>query len=241
MVALADIESVARRAYADLIGMARDMWPVLLTLCALYVLAVMGYFALPLLVDTKLGETVLRLLDFIGVTAIAAPYYIALHRYVAFGEARWLPRAGAYMEALPYIAYASFLETMWFAPMIAAEILDAFGADVLSDVALGLGFFASWAIAASLSTLLPMAALNPRRASAARAFAQVRGRFWYVFAATNGPASPAVFALVILANGAGLRTIGAVPFAILGLAAMLMLQLTPLAVATRLWQRLEAR
>lgn len=241
MVALADIESIARRAYADLIGMARDMWPVLLTLCALYVLGLMACLGLPMLVDTGLGKLALRLLGLMGVSALAAPYYIALHRYVAFGDRQWLPPAGAYTEALPYIAYASFLETMWFTPGLVAEVAGAAGAYGVALAAGTFGVFLSWASAAALSTLLPMAALDPRRATAARALAQVRGRFWYVFTATNGPASPAVFALVILGNGAAMHTIGVLPFFILGAAALLMLQLVPLAVATRLYQRLEAR
>ena len=240
MTALRNIGSIARTAYLDLAALVRQMWPVLLAIAALYVAAVMAYFSVSLLVGTGLGRVVMRMLVFIGCAAVTAPCFVALHRFVAFREVRWLPPADAYRHARVYIGWIGLSVAMWFAPLIAAIALDGAGLTALGGL-LGLGgLLAVWSLMVRLTTLWPMAALEPGRASLSRALEQSRGHFWMIFAATNGPASPAFFALILIGRAAAQHAIGALPFWLLAMSAMLSLQIVLLAVGTRLYQRFSA-
>ena len=127
MTALRDIGGIARIAFLDLAAVVREMWPVLLAIAALYIGTVMVYFSLPYLVGTGLGRAVIRMLVLIGGVAITAPGFVALHRFVAFGEVRWLPSATAYADAQIYIAWVGLSVALWFAPLLIAIGLDDLG------------------------------------------------------------------------------------------------------------------
>jgi hypothetical protein len=236
-----DIATLYGSAYADLGRLASGMWPTLAILSVLYLVAAAGWFAAPLLVATPLGLIVLRMLLFIGIAWLAAPFYVALHRFVAFGEVRWFPwhrDAGA--PTAIYSGWAGVTVALWFAPLVAAEIYATFGMSISGVVCAGLGLVTVWVLRVRLTTLLPMAALAPDRASLARALTHTRHRFWATTFAVHGPTLPAWAALMIVCQAAQLRTIDALPWMALACSALLAVQLVPLIVGTRLYQRYSA-
>jgi hypothetical protein len=237
LTALKTLADIYRTAYADLVAIAREMWPVLLVLSALFVATTMGYFMAPLLVSTWLGKVILRMLLLIGCAYVAAPHYVALHRFVAFGEIRWIPDRRDYNDSLVYLSWAGISLMLWFAPLICNEVLVGLGLDGIGAFAAIVGLIAIWVLMVRLTTLLPLAALEPRRATWQRALEMSRWRFWFFFIASNGAAIPAMVALFALARAAATKSIAALPFMALAIAALLILQLIPLAVGTRLYQR----
>ena len=241
MTVLRDIGDAWSAAYADLMRMAREMWPVLLMLCGLYLITAMAWFALPMLVNTLTGKMVMRYLVLVGSAFIAAPYFIALHRFVAFGETQWFPTHEAYGAATAtYTAWAAVTQLLCFAPLLFFALLSRLG---LSPEMAGLPVLAmliiAWWLLVRLTTLLPMAALDPQRANWQQALDHSRGRFWFIFAATTTVASPAYLTLMILGRAAATRSIGELPFFALSLASLLALQLLPLSIGTRFYKRVR--
>lgn len=230
-----DFLAQTRLAYADLARIARDMWPVLLILAAMYFVCTMGWFLAPALVGTWIGRFILRMLIFIGVGWITTPYYIALHRFVQTGEVRWIPSRQSYGDASHvYFGWSALVVMMWFTPMIGREVIDAF-VPPFGGVFLLVALVALFMILARLTTLLPAAALDPARAGWKQAMDDSRGRAWSFFLQTAGAASPVMIVLVVLGQAAGQRTIEALPFFILAVPSLLALQLIPLAAGTRLY------
>ena len=227
-------------AYTDLVRIVREMYPVLVILCALFLVTAMGWLSLPLLVNTGLGRMVMRYLLLVGCAYMAAPYYVALHRFVVIGEVRWIPRRDANGPASDiYLAWAAYSQLILIAPVLLFSLFDDLGLRGLGALLSLLLQLGSWVVLVRTATLLPMAALSPTRATLRRAFAHSRGRFWQVFFATTTPAVPAYVAMMVLAQAASNRTIAAIPWMLLALAALLVVQLLPLTVATRLYWRLR--
>lgn len=238
MIAIRELSGVYRTAYSDAAAILRGMWPVLLMLSAYFVTVVMGYFSVPLLVTTPIGKIILRMLLFCGFAYAAAPLYVALHRYVAYGETRWVPSRAEYGNAANiYTAYAALSILLWFTPIIAGETLSALGLDAAGILCVLFGLLAVWLVMVRLTTLLPMAALSPERAGWSPALSQSRHRFWFVFMASNGPSAPFAAVLMILYQAAHNETMTYLPWWIFSCLAMLGMQIIPLAVGTRLYQR----
>jgi len=241
MDAHGDIGSLYGSAYADLGRIATGMWPALGMLSVIYIAAAIGWFAAPLVFETELGVIVARMLLFVAIACVAAPFYVALHRFVAFGETRWLPWHGdAGAPTAIYVGWAGLTVALWFAPLIEAEIYNGLGMTASGAVCAGLGLLTVWVLRVRLTTLLPMAALNPGRVSLAHALTQTRHRFWRTAFAVNGPALPAWAALMIVYQAAQLQMIDALPWTALACGTLLAVQLLPLAVGTRLYRSYSA-
>lgn len=226
-----------RAAYADLVRLAHAMWPVLLILSAMYFVCVMGWFIAPLLVNTWIGRSILRMLIFVGVAWVLTPYYIALHRFVATGEARWIPSRESYGEASnTYFGWAAVSVCLWFAPIVGGELVDAF-LPPSGRVVQVVGFVAVFCILPRLTTLLPTAAIDPGRAGWKQALGDSRGRGWSLFLSTTSASFPAIVALIMAGQAAAARTIEPVPFFVIVVPALLALQVLPLSIATRVYVR----
>lgn len=229
-----------RTAYADLFNIVREMWPVLLVLVAMYFVCAMAWFFAPTLVGTWVGRMVMRMLIFIGVAWLTAPFYVALHRFIATGEVRWIPPLGNYDGAgRAYFGWAGMTVALWFMPLILGDVADAFSRfGVLIEL---ICFIAIFCILPRMTTLLPAAALDPDRAGWAQAMDDSRGRAFSFFASTTVGALPAIIALALLGQAAAAKTIQPVPFFALAVPALLVLQLIPLVIGTRIYMSASAR
>ena len=240
LVAEPRLPEIWTAAYTDVVRMVREMYPVLVILCALFLVTAMGWFTLPLLVNTGLGKMVMRFLLMVGCAYVAAPYYVALHRFVVMGEVRWIPRRDANGPASDvYLAWAAYSQLILIAPLLVLALLSDLGLGGIGTLLFPLLQIVSWVVLVRLTTLLPMAALAPKRVTWHAAWAQTRGRFWNVLFATTTPAVPAYVALLVLMQAAGNRTIQAIPWMLMALAALLAVQLLPLSVATRFFWRVR--
>jgi len=228
------LTSRIRAAYVDLVNIAREMWPVLLILTAIYFVCAMAWFFAPTLVGTWVGRMIMRMLIFIGIAWFAAPFYVSLHRFIATGEVRWIPPFGNYDGAgRVYFGWAGMTVALWFMPLILGDVAEAFGRyGVLVEL---IGFVVILCVLPRMTTLLPAAALDPQSATWAQAMDDSRGRAWSFFASTTLGALPAIIALTLLGQAAGAKTIEPVPFFALAVPSLLVLQLIPLAIGTRLY------
>jgi hypothetical protein len=124
---------------------------------------------------------------------------------------------------------------LYFLPFIAREWFTALGLTHID----GLVFLASvglaWVALVRTTTLLPMAALDPERASWHRALAQSKGRNWSYFVATNVPTAPALVVLLLIAGAVARGNLPSLIFYPLAVLGLLVWQLLPLAIATRLY------
>jgi len=223
-----------RAAYVDLVNIVREMWPVLLILTAIYFVCAMAWFFAPTLVGTWVGRMIMRMLIFIGIAWFAAPFYVSLHRFIATGEVRWIPPFGNYdVAGRVYFGWAGMTVALWFMPLILGDVAEAFGRyGVLVEL---IGFVVILCVLPRMTTLLPAAALDPQSATWAQAMDDSRGRAWSFFASTTLGALPAIIALTLLGQAAGAKTIEPVPFFALAVPSLLVLQLIPLAIGTRLY------
>jgi hypothetical protein len=228
-------------AVEDLARMCRRMWPVLLQVGALYVVAVMAWFTIPHLLHPWLGVYVARYLLLVGCAFATSPYFVALHRFVALDEVKWFPAKGGYAEASIYAAWSGIILLLQMSPIILFFSVEAatHGHDGLSALAAILAVPIAWIIATRLATLLPMAALDHHSATWAAAFGQSRKRFWFIWAATSAAPLPAYFALATLFRFGAPFAASAV-FSILVIAGLLAAQLLPLSVSTRLFRNIHA-
>lgn len=225
-------------AFSDILAIVRRMWPVLLVLAIVYILAAMAWFFASAIVPTWIGRYVARMLLFVGLAWVAAPFYVALHRFVALGEVRWLPKLDVVSgEARVYAAYAAMSTGLYFTPFILREILVAMGLPGFGALAFFVAVVTVWVLLVRTTTLLPMAALAPETATWKAALAQSRGRAWSFFIRGLVPSLIPAIILVFVGQAAGGKTIEPVPFFVVAIAALLWLQLGLLSTSTRLYQR----
>lgn len=236
------IQSVTSRAWEDLVAMFRQMFPVLAALGCVYVIATMCWFIAPLMVPSWVGRYMLRMLMFAGLAWSAAPFYVALHRFVAFREVRWLPSLQLFNgPAQIYSAYAALSMMLFFMPFIGREIFSGFGLVPLGGLAFVVLVGIGWAVLVRVATLLPMAALDPEQASWQRALEQSKGRTLSYFVGLTMIATPPFVVLMILNSAASNRGISWPLYFPLAILALLLVQLLPLAAATHLYrERAEA-
>jgi len=224
-------------AMVDLGRMCRRMWPVLLQIAALYVVAVMAWFTVPHLLHPWLGIYVGRYLVLVGCAFATSPYFVALHRFLVTGEVRWLPARGAYDEALVYASWSAFVLLIEMGPIILSFVVEGITRNEgLADLTVILELPWAWVLVTQLTTLLPMAALDSRNATWGAARRQSRKRFWFFWTATNAATLPAYLVLAILLKFGAPFASSAV-FSVLMIACLLAMQLLPLSVATRLFRQ----
>jgi hypothetical protein len=227
-------------AMLDLGRMCRRMWPVLLQIGALYVVAVMAWFTVPHLLHPWLGIYVGRYLVLVGCAFATSSYLVALHRFIATGEVRWLPARGAYDEAVIYASWSAFVLLIEMGPIILSFVVEAITRNEgLADLTVILELPWAWVLVTQLTTLLPMAALDSRNATWEAARQQSRKRFWFIWAATNAATLPAYLVLAILLKFGAPFASSAV-FSVLMIACLLATQLLPLSVSTRLFRQYRA-
>jgi hypothetical protein len=227
-------------AISDLGNMCRKMWPVLLQIGALYVAAVMAWFTIPHLLHPWLGIYVGRYLVLVACAFVTSPFFIALHRFVATGDIRWLPARGAYDEALVYASWSAFILLIEMAPLIVYFAVEAVTRlEGLAGLSVFLTLPVAWVLVTKLTTLLPMAALDSRHATWGAARRQTRKRFWFIWTATTTAALPAYLGLAILVKFGGPFASSAL-FSVLMIASFLATQLLPLSVSTRLFRQYRA-
>lgn len=235
-------KTIAAQARDDVLAMLRQMGPVLAVLGCIYIVAAMCWFIAPVIVPTWIGRYTLRMLMFAGLAWGAAPFYVALHRFVAYREVRWLPSLDVVNgPARLYGAYAAISMMFYFAPFIGREVFTALGLPVLSALAFLVLTAAGWTTLVRVTTILPMAALDPDNTSFWRAFMQSKGRAWQYFLGLTVIATPPFGLLMIINSAASNGAIAWPVYFPLAIAALLFFQLLPLAAATHLYrERAEA-
>ena len=227
-------------AIIDLGRMYRRMWPALLQIGVLYVVAVMVWFTVPHVLQSWLGIYVARYLVLVGCAFATSPFFVALHRFVAFGEVTWLPSRDAYTEAAPYAAWSGVVLLVQMGPIILFfAMLGLTGHPSAAGLMVFLALPCAFSTLIRVTTLLPMAALDPRHATWRAAVQQTRNRFWFIWTATSASALPAWLALAILVRFGGPIASSSL-FSVLMIASMLATQLLPLSVSTRLFRQYRA-
>lgn len=224
------------QARNDLLAMFRQMTPSLGVLVLVYVLATMAWLAASAPIATWMGAYILRMLMFMGLAFAAAPFTRALYRFVAHGEVTWLPTLGRFDDNTRIFAtYASLMTALYFVPPIGRELVVTLGWVAYADATWFILCLAVWLIIIRSTTLLPMAALDPQRASWTHALAQSRGQTIRYFFATTVPAAPAFIAMLVLVMLVVRGAMHAFVFFPVVVVLLLAIQLLPLSAATRIY------
>jgi len=239
-------------AYEDALRVIPRMWPAVLTVVAAVI--VMGFLGRLLgnVVTTRLGNGVLGLLVSAATAWVIAPYLIAIYRAVATDEVTQRPETLRNTPATQRFAAWSALTTFIIGvPDILYTVL---GPDVPTDqlteqnvnaggmlLILALTI-AVWIFSVRATTLMPLLALDPDRASLPLAFAQSKGHFWFIVGVLLVTLVPlllgGVVVTVLIAGMFGpLAPILLVP---VGAALTGLTLVTAIAVSTRLYQRYSA-
>lgn len=236
-------------AYRDAIRVIPQMWPALLIVVAAVI--VMGFVGnlLGNFVGTRLGHGVLDLLVSAGTAWLISPYLISIYRAVATDEIITRPESlrgepatqrfaawsalTAFIIGMPDILYSIFGPTV--PPDQITEANINAGA-MLGILVLTVGV---WIFSVRATTLMPLLALDPNRASLPAAFAQSKGHFWYIVGVLLITMVPLVLGgVLVTAVVAGmfgpLAPIVLVP---VGAALTGLTLVTAIAVSTRLYQR----
>ena len=224
------------QARDDLLAMFRQMTPSLGVLVLVYFLATMAWLAAPAAIATWMGAYVLRMLMFMGLAFAAAPVTRALYRFVAHGEVTSMPQLGPFDDnTRVFAAYASLMTALYFVPPIGRELVVLLGWVDYADATWSILCVVVWTIVIRSTTLLPMAALDPDRASWTHAFAQSRGQTIRYFFATTVPAAPAFIALLVLVMMVVRGAMHALVFFPAVVVLLLAIQLLPLSMSTRIY------
>jgi hypothetical protein len=194
-------------SYRDAVEMVTRMWQVLLVAIALLVAASLVGIVAETQIKTDLGSGIAGTLATIGGVWLASPYLVALYRFVLTGEVQRKPeilRGSA--VAQNFFGWSAVLAFVTAAPGYALVILTppGMGADQAASeanmpavwVTFGL-LIAVWIFSTRTVTLLPNAALGVAT-SVERAFAETRGRFWFIVGTISAVVLPIVFAGTLL-------------------------------------------
>lgn len=184
-----DIWLIATKSYRDSFAMLQRMtMPLVIGVVIIVLVNGVGYFVEQRFATT-IGRILVSTLAGIAGTWAAAPYLLALYRFVLLDEINSQPEALRNTDAanrlFGWTAVASFL---WTVPLLTMALLTPPGMtleEALSPrnsgavwIVFGL-LIAFWVFTTRMMTLLPGAALG-EETSIARAFAQTRGRFWFI-------------------------------------------------------------
>ena len=236
-------------AYEDAVRVISRMWPAVLVVVAIIV--VTGFLSRLAagLIGTGLGKGVLDLLFGAAAAYLIAPYLMALYRSVATDEAMRNPEAlRSTSAAQRFAAWSVLTAFILAAPGI---LYGTFGPNVPPDqlteddinagamlLVMGLAI-AVWIFSVRATTLMPLLALDPERASLPAAFAQTRGHFWFIVGVLLITMLPLVVGETIITGlvvgiAGPLAAILLVP---IGAAMSGVMLVTAIAVSTRLYQR----
>jgi len=236
-------------AYEDAARVLRGMWPTVLTVVA--VVIVLGFLGRlgDNFVGTRLGQSVLDLLVAAATAYVISPYLIVLYRAVATND---MTRSAEALRGTPEAQRFAAWSVLTAFIIAAPDLLFAvFGPDVppeqLSEANVNAGamlmIFAItvgvWIFSVRATTLMPLLALEPGRASLPAAFAQSKGHFWFIVGVLLITMLPLLFGSVVVAALLGglfgaLAPIVMVP---VGAAITGLTLVTAIAVSTRLYQR----
>ncbi len=180
------MRDIFTRSYRDALLLLRQMWTRLLLLLGLSFGVGLLTGLLTRLVHTRLGETVVELLGVMLASWLTAPCFIALYRFVRNGD-RSLPSWQS-ETTIQYFAWAAVIQSIIAIPGFVLVVWRDFSADEAAYLRLAPGlmlvlYAATLVFLARIVTLLAAVAAG-RRMSFAVAFAETRGRFWYIVGAT---------------------------------------------------------
>jgi hypothetical protein len=240
-------------AYEDVFRVIPRMWPVVLTVVAAVI--VVGFLGglVGNLVGTRLGHGLLDLLVSAGAIWVIAPYLVAIYRAVATDEVATRPeslrnapatqRFMAWSILLTFIAGVPDVLFTVFGPDVPTDQLTEQDVNVGAMLVILVLTIAAWIFIVRATTLLPLLALDPDRASLPRALAQSKGHFWFIVGAlliTTG----LLWLVGLLLVGLIAATFGPLAPLLLvpGVAALTGVTLVmAVAVSTRLYQRYSDR
>ncbi len=232
-------------AYQDVIRIARLMWPAALTIVAAgTVLQFAGQFVSGY-VGTQLGQGVLGILFNTVMVWATAPYLFVLYRCAATGEVATQPevlrntievrRFGAWLILLGFVAGILSVPYLMAIPDLPPEQLTADKINAGLILILLPISIAVWIFTIRTTTLLPMLALDPDRASLSAAFAQTKGQLWFILGVELVTLAPALVAGVVLGDIAeAVAPMLKIP---VGAAIATATQLLQIAVSVRLYGR----
>jgi uncharacterized Tic20 family protein len=232
-------------AYADAFRIVRLMLPAVLTLMAASVVLqfvgdlVSGY------IGTPLGRGVLVVLVTAATVWAVAPYLLVLYRCVATGEVTPQPEAlryttenqrfGAWLILLGFVAGIPYVLYVVAVPDVPPEQLTAENMNASAMLALLAISIAVWAFTIRVTTLMPMLALDPERASLPAVLAQTKGRFWFIVGVELITLVPVLLAGIVIADI--VEAVAPILKLPLGAVIAAATQMVQIAVTTRLYLR----
>lgn len=236
-------------AYEDAARVLRGMWPmVLMVVAAVIILGFVGRLA-DNFITTRLGQSVLDLLVAAATAYLISPYLIVLYRAVATNDMtrnaetlRGTPEAQRFAAWSVLTAFIIALPDLLFSvlgPNLPPEQLTEENVNTGAMLAIFVLTIAIWIFSVRATTLMPLLALEPGRASLPAAFAQSKGHFWFIVGVLLVTMLPLLFGGVVVAAVIGgmfgvLSPILMVP---IGAAITGVTLVTAIAVSTRLYQR----
>lgn len=207
MGSFAAMGRIVSQSYRDALALLQRMTlPLAIALIVVVAANVVG-----LLVEQRLSTSIARIvtatLASVAGTWVAAPYLLVLYRFVLLGETNLKPEMLRNSEASNRLfAWSAVVAFLWMAPAVVLAVLTPpnmtieqatrpeYAPAIWLTFALVLGF---WIFTTRALTLLPGAALGVAT-SIPQAFAETRGRFWFIVGTVFVAVFPISLAITLL-------------------------------------------
>ena len=249
--AFRDIGTLFTLAYGDAMRLVRTMWRVIgLMLLLIFVAAIPGALLASVL-RTPLSRELVGTLSAVAGLWLAAPYSVALYRFVLTGAVlapESLRRTDAAQRFFAWSAMITFIVSL---PSYAYAILGREGpvyagtgtppVNVPQTLITFALMIATWIFATRAITLLPAVAMD-RPVDLRQALAQTRGRFWFIVGATVAAVLPFGFAsaiLQIVVSASLGKSIGAFVSVLIAVATVLFIVQIGISLSARIYEKLS--
>lgn len=197
-------------AYEDAFRVTRLMLPAVLTLMAASVVLQFVGDLVSDYIGTRLGRGVLAVLINAVMVLAISPYLMALYRCAATGEVTPQPEAlrnttenqrfAAWLILLGFVAGFPYVLYVVAVPDVPPEQLTPENINAAAMLALLAISVAVWAFTIRVTTLMPMLALDPERASLPAVLSQTKGRFWFIVGVELITLVPVLLAGIVVAD-----------------------------------------
>jgi len=232
--------------YQDAFRVIELMWPAVLTVMAASIILQFGGDLLSdHVIGTRLGRGVLMVLMSAALVWATAPYLLALYRCAATGEVTARPetlrsspasqRFGAWVILLGFITGVPYVLYLLVVPDVPPDQLTPQNVNAGGMLVLFAVSIVVWIFTIRVTTLMPMLALDPGRASLLAALNQTRGRFWFIVGVELMTLMPVILAGVVVIDIVGF--VAPVLRLPAGAAIAAATQVMQIAVTTRLYSR----
>jgi len=249
-----EVGSYFKLAYGDTYRMLRDMrLSVMVAAGATIGALIMGQVVGRLLVQTDLGQTVAQWLVAVVGLYVAAPYTVALYRYVILEHVETKPeRLRADPATLIFFAWSAVLNLAATVPEMLRILTQpnglapgepVFTSYATSMLIMGAAVLVLAVLAMRIVTFLPNLAVDARNASLQRTWMMTRGRFWLIWLTAMLAGLPIVLAspvILTLATALPNQFARLLTMFVAGVGFMVVLMLVGTSVSARLYQRLAS-